>query len=100
MLSVGMISSYIICATPRSGSNLLCEILSSLGFAGKPEVHLWDPPGTEPEPLVERWPRVLQAGTGDHGVFGIKLMWYQDAPRPRRAAPHPLACDQASTAGR
>jgi LPS sulfotransferase NodH len=26
-----MISNHIICATPRSGSNMLCEVLSSLG---------------------------------------------------------------------
>lgn len=81
-----MVSNYIICATPRSGSNLLCELLSSLGFVGAPEEHLWDPPDTAPEPLAERWPRVLQAGTGDNGVFGIKLMWYQ-AERLERDLP-------------
>ncbi|MDQ2742055.1 MAG: Stf0 sulfotransferase family protein [Chloroflexota bacterium] len=72
-----MIGNYIICATPRSGSNLLCEVLSSLGFAGTPEEHLWDPPGAESEPLAIRWPRVLQAGAGTNGVFGLKLMGYQ-----------------------
>jgi LPS sulfotransferase NodH len=72
-----MISNYIICATARSGSNLLCEILSSLGFAGRPEEHLWDPEGTDPAPLAVRWPHVLHAGRGENGVFGIKLLWYQ-----------------------
>lgn len=89
--------NYIVCATPRSGSNLLCELLSSLGFAGKPQEHLWDPPGTEPDPLGERWPRVLRAGTGDNGVFGLKLMWYQadrlecDLPQILEMPGEPLA---------
>lgn len=31
--------SYLICATPRSGSTLLCEALASTGLAGRPEEH-------------------------------------------------------------
>jgi LPS sulfotransferase NodH len=73
-----VVANYLICATARSGSNLLCELLSSLGFAGTPEEHLWDPPdGTPQEPLSRQWPRVLEAGTGTNGVFGLKLLWYQ-----------------------
>ena len=30
-------SSYLICATPRSGSTLLCEALSQTGVAGRPD---------------------------------------------------------------
>ena len=30
-------SSYLICATPRSGSTLLCEALINTGIAGRPE---------------------------------------------------------------
>jgi trehalose 2-sulfotransferase len=29
--------SYVVCATPRSGSTLLCELLKSTGVAGRPE---------------------------------------------------------------
>src|SRR4051794_33551393 len=29
--------SYLVCATPRSGSTLLCEALKSTGVAGVPE---------------------------------------------------------------
>jgi LPS sulfotransferase NodH len=29
--------SYLVCATPRSGSTLLCEMLKSTGVAGRPE---------------------------------------------------------------
>lgn len=81
-----MIRNYIICATPRSGSNVLCEVLSSLGYAGRPFEHLWDPPGTQLEPLADRWPRVLEAGRGPNGVFATKLMWYQ-AERLERELP-------------
>ncbi|MBX6765037.1 MAG: hypothetical protein IRY88_15375 [Rubrobacteraceae bacterium] len=31
--------SYMICATPRSGSTLLCEALTSTGIAGRPAEH-------------------------------------------------------------
>src|SRR5438270_3620884 len=85
-LLVSMINNYIICATARSGSNLLCELLTALGFAGKPFEHLWDPPGTTPEPLQRRWPHILQAGRSENGVFGTKLLWYQ-AERLERELP-------------
>lgn len=71
------IRNYFVCATPRSSSNVLCAVLGSLQFAGRPYEHLWDPDGVELEPLATRWPRVLEAATGPNGVFGIKLMWYQ-----------------------
>ena len=29
--------SYLVCATPRSGSTLLCELLRDTGVAGRPE---------------------------------------------------------------
>ena len=29
--------SYLVCATPRSGSTLLCELLKDTGVAGRPE---------------------------------------------------------------
>jgi len=90
-----VIGNYLICAMPRSGSNLLCEVLSSLGFAGTPEEHLWNPPHAEPEPLAVRWPRVLQAGAGANGVFGLKLMGYQ-ADRLERELPAVLGMPDTS----
>lgn len=30
-------SSYLVCATPRSGSTLLCHLLGEMGIAGRPE---------------------------------------------------------------
>ena len=32
-------ASYLICATPRSGSTLLCDALEGTGIAGRPEEH-------------------------------------------------------------
>jgi trehalose 2-sulfotransferase len=37
MGSVTPTRSYLVCATPRSGSTLLCEALKSTGVAGRPE---------------------------------------------------------------
>jgi trehalose 2-sulfotransferase len=42
------IKSYLICATPRSGSSLLCEALRNTGLAGNPDEYFG--------PMhVERW---------------------------------------------
>jgi LPS sulfotransferase NodH len=35
--SIAAPRSYVVCATPRSGSTLLCELLKSTGVAGRPE---------------------------------------------------------------
>lgn len=70
----------MICATPRSGSTLLCEALRNTGFAGFPDEYFG--------PMhVERWSekwgksseeeyleKVLQHGKGDNGVFGFKIV--------------------------
>ncbi|MEM7626607.1 MAG: Stf0 family sulfotransferase [Planctomycetota bacterium] len=71
---------YFICATPRSGSTLLCEALRLTGLAGRPDEYFG--------PMhVERWnkqwhtstagdylERVFETGTGANGVWGAKLM--------------------------
>src|SRR4051812_14779939 len=92
--------AYLVCATPRSGSTLLCELLKGTGVAGcpreyfetlrstgyprqprqyfedAPEVQALLPPvdpGT-PEAAFD-WHGVLRAGTTPNGVFGAKVMW-------------------------
>ena len=92
--------AYLICATPRSGSTLLCELLRATGvagcpeeyfetlrstgyprqprqyFEGLPEVQALLPevdPGT-PEREFD-WDGVLRAGTTANGVFGAKVMY-------------------------
>lgn len=73
--------TYLICATPRSGSFLLCEALKSTGLAGRPEEYFW----RDDEPFWrERWgarsyaayvEAALREGTTPNGVWGAKLMW-------------------------
>ena len=97
-------TSYLICATPRSGSFLLCEALINTGIAGNPGEYFWQ--GDEPT-WAERWnvssyagylAKAIEQGTTPNGVFGAKMMWgyfddfigkvrhiapYAEAPLPR-----------------
>jgi LPS sulfotransferase NodH len=95
-------SSYVVCATPRSGSTLLCALLGATGVAGRPEEYferlrhsglprqpreyfdgVEDPDvlellaPTEPGHPDGRDPlgEALEPGTTPNGVFGAKLMW-------------------------
>lgn len=80
--------SYLICATPRSGSTLLCGLLRSTGVAGRPDsyfrlpdeaswAHRWriarDPGETFDYQDYVR--AALAEGTTDNGVFGARIMW-------------------------
>ncbi|WP_446214039.1 Stf0 family sulfotransferase [Micromonospora sp. IBSANI012] len=82
------VDSYLVCATPRTGSSLLLGLLASTGVAGRPQAYFRVPD----EPLwAERWgiavrpdgsvdyreylAAALAAGRTDNGVFGAKLMW-------------------------
>jgi trehalose 2-sulfotransferase len=97
--------SYFVCATPRSGSTLLCRSLAATGVAGRPEEYferlrhsglprepreyfegtadrflldLLPPTRTgdrEAADLERELPRYLAEGTTPNGVFGAKLMW-------------------------
>jgi LPS sulfotransferase NodH len=96
--------SYLVCATERSGSTLLCELLAATGVAGRPEEYFEClnatgrvrqpreycerdagaeilallPPLEEPRPAGD-WRRrladALDRGTTPNGVFGAKMMW-------------------------
>src|SRR5262245_7873330 len=83
--------SYLICATPRSGSNFLCEVLRGTAIAGRPDDYFWNPPywwqrwGTADFPSY--FGRLLREGTTTNGVFGSKMMWdYLGDLLPRLAA--------------
>ena len=83
-------ASYIICATPRSGSTLLCDLLTDTGAAGRPNsffrrqsfaewadyfgvsVSAWDADHQFDRAYLAAARRHGTAGTG---VFGLRLMW-------------------------
>ena len=76
--------SYVICATPRTGSTLLCSLLRSSGVAGQPESWFrmqdraeWARDWGLAEGLDwELYLRAaLAAGTGPNDVCGLRLMW-------------------------
>ncbi len=74
-------TSYLICATPRSGSSLLCEALRNTGKAGRPEEFFL--PRNEPvwqgrwntSTYAEYLAEAIKQGTTPNGVFGAKIMW-------------------------
>lgn len=83
-------SSYIVCATPRSGSTLLCDLLAETGVAGRPESYFrrqdisdwarrWGvspPDQTDSEEFDRSYlAAALRAGASENGVFGLRLMW-------------------------
>lgn len=80
--------SYLICATPRSGSTLLCGLLRSTGVAGRPESYFrrqsvsayadeWGlPPRGDALTEVDGFVRAaVAAGSTPNGVFGARIMW-------------------------
>jgi LPS sulfotransferase NodH len=75
--------TYAVCALPRSGSSLLCELLFSTGLAGAPAEYF---DSEMRKQLSRRWEtkslddylRVLLAKkTGPNGVFGFKAHFFQ-----------------------
>lgn len=82
-------NSYIICATPRTGSTLLCELLAITGVAGRPDsffmhapgahwARLWGLPGSDgagtPSQAAAFLAAARAAGRGNTPVFGLRLM--------------------------
>ncbi len=65
----------IICATQRCGSTMLLEDMRNAGTLGVPEE--WFAPWSgakEDFNYEEAFDRVIQSGTGENGVFSVKLM--------------------------
>ncbi|MCP3675001.1 MAG: Stf0 sulfotransferase [Gammaproteobacteria bacterium] len=82
--------SYIICATPRSGTTLLCDLLADTGVAGKPDAffrfqsrqwwarHLnvpsidWTDEYAFDQSFLSA---ALHEGAAGTRIFGMRLMW-------------------------
>jgi len=92
-------AAYIICATPRSGSTLLCDLLHETGVCGSPHSFFRDQDYEECAEhfgvSVEGWPdrdsfdrayldAVVDYGTGATPLFGMRLMWESLAPLAQR----------------
>jgi trehalose 2-sulfotransferase len=82
-----LVDSFLICATPRSGSTLLCGLLRSTGVAGRPESYFrrddidqyaarWGVPPAAGGALDVTYIRAaVAAGSTPNGVFGARIMW-------------------------
>ena len=79
--------SYLICATPRTGSTLLCDLLASTGIAGRPESYFraqdlarraarWDICSTDGSyAFGDYLEAAIAAGRTSNGVFAARIMW-------------------------
>ena len=81
-------ASYLLCGTPRTGSTLLCSLLSSTGVLGRPESYFreadeatWAARFGLPlnEARVRDYDEFLHAvratATTTNGVFAARIMW-------------------------
>jgi LPS sulfotransferase NodH len=70
--------SYMICALPRTGSYVLCNLLAKTGVAGQPNEYFNDSFQSqwtiewEARSIDDYMRKVVQLGTTPNGVFGIK----------------------------
>lgn len=82
------IDAYLVCATPRTGSSLLCGLLESTAVAGHPESYFRRPDEqswaarwgiTGPADAAYSYDRYVQAaiaaGSTGNGVFAARIMW-------------------------
>lgn len=94
--------SYFLCATPRSGTTLLCDLLSATGRAGRPQSYYRRQDiDRRAEAYGLRAGRfasaadferayldaVLREGAGETGVFGLRVMWGTVAEMAERLRP-------------
>ena len=92
--------SYLICATPRTGSYLLCDALTATRVAGKPTEYLLPAYRSH---WSDQWgvstyrdyhDRVLAEGTTPNGVFGTKVHAAQLLDFLRRATGQARVCTE------
>lgn len=71
---------YVICATPRSGSNYLCQLLASTGQLGKPQEYFntharqkFSDPGY-PRDRHAQIDAVRSIGATPNGIYAVKIL--------------------------
>lgn len=79
--------SYFLCATPRSGTTLLCDLLTETGIAGRPASYFREEdeadwarkfglPAAGPSDIGAAYLDAVRAhGSAGTGVFGCRIMW-------------------------
>lgn len=74
---------YAICTAPRSGSNWLCQVLTSTGALGRPREYfngharrVLDFP-EYPDDRQAQLAHVTTTGASPNGIYGVKLFDYQ-----------------------
>lgn len=86
MRLLGRPRGYVVCATPRSGSNYLCQLLASTGVLGRPREYFnavgrrkYDDPDYPEHPQLQIRQVVTTGATSNH-VYGVKVHPFQLAP--------------------
>ncbi len=75
--------NYIVCSTVRSGSTLLCKTLGQLHQCGQPEEYFHRhiikrlKLRQNPEKFLSYCRAIFREGVTHHGIFGIKMHWWQ-----------------------
>lgn len=84
--------SYFLCTMPRSGSTMLCDLLTQTGVAGKPNSFFrpqsmanfaarWDVPAQSLEAFDQDYINTaIDHGTAGTGCFGMRIMWTNNMP--------------------
>ena len=99
--------TYLMCSTQRTGSTLLCRMLSDASIAGEPDEFFFyilnapRPPWTEwlrsPEKKAN-FLKEMEKYTTSNGVFGANIMWkhfyYMVYQLRQLPAPEPLELDE------
>jgi LPS sulfotransferase NodH len=74
---------YVICATPRSGSNYLCQLLASTGVLGVPREY-FNAPGRRayddpnyPEDPHQQLAQITSTGATPNGIYAFKVHPFQ-----------------------
>ena len=74
---------YVICTALRSGSNYLCQLLTSTGKLGAPLKYfnghsrrIFEDPSYPDQPEAQI-AKILTVGAAPNGVYGLKLFNYQ-----------------------